>query len=64
VVVTEGVTLTATPLVTARFPGVITPAPFEKTPVRLADPPDVIDVGIAVKLVITGVVGFTETAAV
>jgi hypothetical protein len=37
------------------FPGAITPVPFEKTPVRFADPPAVIDVGFAVKLVMAGV---------
>jgi hypothetical protein len=38
-------------VVTGRFPGVITPVPSAKTPVRLADPPAAIDVGFAVKLV-------------
>jgi hypothetical protein len=52
--VSEGVTLTGVPLVTARFPGVITPAPFAKTPVRLTDPPAAIEVGFAVKLVMEG----------
>jgi hypothetical protein len=39
------------------FPGVITPVPFEKTPVRLADPPAVTAVGLAAKLVIVGAEG-------
>ena len=42
------------PLVTAIFPGVMMPVPLENTPVRLVDPPTVIAVGLAVKLVIAG----------
>ena len=49
-----GVTLTAVPLVTAMFPGVIMPVPSAKTPVRLAVPPTVTAVGLAVKLVMVG----------
>ena len=36
------------------FPGVITPVPLANTPVRFADPPAVIVVGLAVKLVMAG----------
>jgi len=54
VVVCAGETLTAVPLVTVMFPGVMTPVPLAKTPVRLADPPAVTAVGLAVKLVIVG----------
>jgi hypothetical protein len=36
------------------FPGVMTPVPPVKTPVRLAVPPAVTDVGLAAKLVIFG----------
>jgi hypothetical protein len=49
------------------FPGVITPVPLAKTPVRLDVPPAVTAVGVAVKLVIVGAVtttGFTVTVAV
>jgi hypothetical protein len=53
-VVAVGVTLTAVPLVAGRLPGVMTPVPPEKTPVRLALAPAVIDAGVAVKLVIEG----------
>jgi hypothetical protein len=58
-VVSDGLTLIAVPLVTARFPGVMMPVPLAKTPVKLADPPAVIDVGFAVKLVIAGAAGIT-----
>jgi hypothetical protein len=54
IVVCAGETLTAVPLVTVIFPGVMTPVPLAKTPVRLADPPAVTAVGLAVKLVIVG----------
>ena len=64
VVVADGVTLTAVPLVAVMFPGVITPVPPLKTPVRMADPSDVIVVGLAVKLVIFGETGFTVTVTV
>jgi hypothetical protein len=65
-VVVVGLTLTAVPLVTGRFPGVITPVPPAKTAVRLVLPPAVIVVGLAPKLVIVGAVGtgFTVTIAV
>ena len=56
-VVCAGETLTAVPLVTLIFPGVITPVPFEKTPVRLAIPPALTAVGLAAKLVIVGSAG-------
>ena len=49
-----GLTLTPTPLVAVRLPGVITPVPFAKTPVRVALDPFVMEVGLAVKLVIEG----------
>jgi hypothetical protein len=52
--VVVGVTVTAAPLVTAIFPGEMTPVPLAKTAVRLALPPTVIDAGVAVKLVIDG----------
>jgi hypothetical protein len=62
--VSDGVTLTGVPLVAGRFPGVMTPVPLAKIPVREADPPAVIDVGFATKLVIAGAVGLTVTTAV
>jgi hypothetical protein len=46
------------------FPGVIMPVPPLKTPVRLANPPAVIEVGLAVKLVIVAAVEPTVTGAV
>jgi hypothetical protein len=65
VVVAVGFTLTGVPLVTARLPGVITPVPPEKSAVRLALPPALIVVGLAAKLVITGVTAaVTVTIAV
>jgi hypothetical protein len=62
-VVTDGVTLTGVPLVSARSPGVMTPVPLAKTPVREAVPPAVIDVGLAMKLVMAGAAGFTVITA-
>jgi hypothetical protein len=62
--VSDGVTLTAVPLVARRLPGVITPVPLAKIPVREAVPPAVIDVGLAMKLVIAGAAGFTVITAV
>jgi hypothetical protein len=53
-VVIDGVTITEFPLVTARLPGVMSPVPLVKTPMRLAVPPAVIDAGVAVKLVMEG----------
>ena len=53
-----GLTLTAVPLVTAIFPGVITPVPLANTAVRLELPPVVIVGGAATKLLIVGA-GFT-----
>jgi hypothetical protein len=50
-VVTVGLTVTATPLVAARFPGVITPVPPLKTPVNVALCPSVMVLALAVKLV-------------
>ena len=52
--VAEGETLTAVPLVTEMLPGVITPVPPEKTPVRLEVDPAAIVPGLAVKLAIDG----------
>jgi hypothetical protein len=52
VVVAVGLTVTATPLVAARFPGVITPVPPLKTPVSVALCPSVMVLALAVKLVI------------
>jgi hypothetical protein len=62
VVVAAGVTTKGAPLVAASDPGVITPVPFEKTPVRLVVPPDVIVVGLARKLVIVGVAAIVHVA--
>ena len=50
-VVAVGLTETATPLVAARFPGVIMPVPPLKTPVNVALCPSVIVAALAVKLV-------------
>lgn len=55
-VVEVGLTLTAAPLVTGIFPGVIKPAPPAKTAVRLLLMPEVIEAGVAVKLVTMGLV--------
>jgi hypothetical protein len=66
VVVEDGETFTAAPLVAAMFPGIIMPVPPLNTPVRLAVPPAAIEVGLAAKLVIAGAVGtsgFTVTVA-
>jgi len=62
--VTEGETLTGVPLVAGRFPGVMTPVPLVKIPVRLVEPPTVMPAGLALKLVIVGVAGLTVTIAV
>jgi hypothetical protein len=59
IVVCVGVTLTAVPLATERFPGIITPVPPLKTPVRFTNPPAVIVAGLAAKLAITGMVRFS-----
>jgi hypothetical protein len=53
-VVEVGFTLTDLLLVTARLPGVMTPVPPVKTPVRLEVEPAAIDVGFAVKLEMEG----------
>jgi hypothetical protein len=58
-----GETVIAVPLTMVIFPGVITPVPLAMTAVRLADPPAVIDVGFAVKLVIAGAEALTVTVA-
>lgn len=52
--VAVGLTGTATPLLAGRSPGVMTPVPFAKMPVRVALDPSVMEVGFAVKLVIEG----------
>jgi hypothetical protein len=49
-VVAVGVTVTAVPLTAAIFPGVITPVPPEKAPVRVALCPSVMVDGFATKL--------------
>ena len=54
VVVIVGLTVTATPLVAGRLPGVMTPVPFAKTPVRVALPPLK---ALAAKLLIEGAAG-------
>ena len=54
IVVTGGVTLTVCPLVTAMFPGAMTPVPLAKTAVKLEELPVVIAAGLAVKLVMAG----------
>ena len=61
--VAEGLTVTPTPLLAVRLPGVMTPVPFAKTPVRVALDPAATKVGLAVKLVIVGA-GFTVIMAV
>jgi hypothetical protein len=53
-VVVVGLTLTATPLVTERFPGVTTPVPPVKTAVRLELDPASIVAGLGAKLEIEG----------
>jgi hypothetical protein len=53
-VVAVGLTLSGVPLVTGMLPGVITPVPFAKTPVKLALPPGPTVVGLATKLVMVG----------
>jgi hypothetical protein len=66
VVVVVGLTVSAVPLVVASPPGEITPAPFAKTPVRVALPPAAMVVGFAIKLVMLGggPAGFTVIVAV
>ena len=49
-----GLTVTATPLLAGRLPGVITPVPFAKTPVKAAVDPSVMEARFAVKPVIEG----------
>lgn len=49
-----GVTEDAVPLVTEMLPGVMTPVPLEKIPVRLTVPPSVTIVALAVKLLMVG----------
>src|SRR5580692_1855883 len=63
VVVVVGLTVTATPLIAAILPGVITPVPLAKTPVRVALCPVVMVVGRAVRLALM-CAGFTVTMAV
>ena len=52
--VVEGLTEVAVPLVTVRLPGVMTPVPPEKVPVRLVLEPVVMVAALAVKLEIAG----------
>ena len=61
--VAVGLAGTFTPLVAGRFPGVMTPVPFAKTPVRVVLDPVAMVAGLALKLVIVGA-GFTAMAAV
>ncbi len=49
--VAVGLTLTAVPLLAARFPGVITPVPFPNIPVKPVLVPSTIVGGFAAKLV-------------
>jgi hypothetical protein len=53
-VVAEGLTVTPTPLLAVRLPGVITPVPLAKTPVRVALDPSGTEVGFPLKLLIEG----------
>ena len=58
-----GLKVAATPLVATTLPGVMTPVPLAKTPVKATLDPTVIAVGFAEKLVMegaTGVTGFDE----
>ena len=55
--VAAGLTATPTPLVAGILPGVITPVPFAKTPVRVVLDPCVIKVSFAVKLEMEGCCG-------
>ena len=52
--VAVGLTLTGVPLVTAIFPGLMTPVPPVKTAERAELPPAAMVVGFAAKLVIEG----------
>ena len=61
--VVVGETDAGTPLVTAILPGVITPVPFEKTPVSCEFDPDVTVAGFAVKVLMEGFTGFADTLA-
>lgn len=61
--VVDGLTLTGVPLVTGMLPGVMTPVPLAKAPVRLALPPGPTVVGLATKLVIVGA-GSTVTLTI
>lgn len=56
-------TVTGVPLVAGILPGVMTPVPLEKTPVRLELEPAVIVVGLAVKLLMLGLTGFADDFA-
>src|SRR5580658_5241310 len=55
-VVDVGLTVTAVPLVAAMLPGVMTPVPPVKVPVRLELCPELIAAGLAAKLTIVGAV--------
>ena len=62
-VVAEGETVTATPLVAAMLPGVMTPVPLEKMPVSCEVDPAVMDEGLAVKLEMDGETGLAAGLA-
>jgi hypothetical protein len=53
-VVAVGLTVTPVPLAAVRLPGVMTPVPFAKTPVRVVLDPVVMVDGLASKLLIVG----------
>jgi hypothetical protein len=55
-----GVTTTAVPLKAFKFPGVMTPDPFAKTPVNETDCPAEIVVAEAVNELIVGAAGSAE----
>lgn len=64
-VVEVGLTLTAVPLVTETFPGVMTPVPPENTAVRLELDPASMVAGAAAKLSMAGAAStVTEVVAV
>ena len=55
--VAVGLTVTAVPLIAGRFPGVMTPVPFTKTPVNVALAAAVMVAGFATKLEMEGTGG-------
>jgi len=62
--VAVGETETAAPLVAGRLPGVIMPVPPENVAVRFEDWPALMVEGLATKLEMVGVTGFTVTVTV